>query len=286
MSDDERPEGEPEPAETDEAAAALAIDDGKGNKMVPLSALMGAKKEIKDLNKRVKDLEPVAAETAQVRDRLDKAQPFIDAIVNNPRMRAEVLRAVNGTRTSGDGTEQPQDDPEAVATAEDLNLYLPDGVTLDVARAQRINTRMDARSRRQADEAVRPLAGVALGSKADANIREALAMVDHDGVPLASAESIKEVAAQLPAHLLSNPQVMDLVINNAIGIDRRKGRTPKPLDEPLYMERNSGRRASAPAISADERAMLARVGLTEKEYAESGKQLEHAVTNRRGIVLE
>lgn len=64
-----------------------------------------------------------------------------------------------------------------------------------------------------------------LGQKAEANIRKLIAMTDAEGAPIATPESIREVAAQLPesmtAHLLADPGVVDLVLKHAIGIDSR-----------------------------------------------------------------
>lgn len=272
----------------DADASALAIDDGKGNKMVPLSALVGAKKELRALGKKVKELEPVAARATELDERLTRAQPIIDALVTSPKLRAEALRIAQGTNVSSDRTAQPseEDDPDATSTAEDLGFYLSDGVTPDVARARRVLNRLDQRHGRQTDERIRPFAGVALNQRAEANLREAAAATDEDGVPLATIESIKEVARDLPQHLLADPKVIDLVLNSAIGVDRRKRRTPKAAEEPMYLERQGGNRRSAePTISPDERRNLERLGLTEKEYTASTKRLEQGVASRRSIVL-
>ena len=51
---------------------------------------------------------------------------MIDALVSSPKLRAEALRIAQGTRTSAESAEQP-DDADVVATAEDLGFYLSDG---------------------------------------------------------------------------------------------------------------------------------------------------------------
>jgi hypothetical protein len=273
--------------DVDDEAAAQAIDDGKGNKLVPLSALVNAKKALRVATKAIKELEPIAQRSKEVNDRLDRAQPIIDAIITNPKLRAEALRIAQGTRTTSDTVDQPSadEDPDAAAYAEDAGFYLADGQTPDLARSRRVLDRLDKRHGRQTDDRIRPLAGLTLTDKANQNLRDAAAMVDDDGTPLATWESIKEVADQLPPHLMANPQVKELVLNSAIGLDRRKKRTPKAAEEPLYLERQSGGGRREPTVSPEEKKQLDRLGITEKEYAASTKRLEAGVAQRRGIVL-
>ncbi len=287
MSDEELPAGTDADPEEQEAAAQ-AVDDGKGNKMVPLSALVNAKKALRTATKAIKELEPIAARSAEVNSRLDRAQPIIDAIVSNPKLRAEALRIAQGTRTTSETVEQPtsDEDPDAAAYAEDAGFYLGDGQTPDVARARRVLSRLDQRHGRQTAEQIRPLAGLTLGDKAQTNLQAVERMTDNDGVPLATRESIQEVGQMLPPALLANPQVSDMLITMAIGLERRKSRSPKAPDEPMYMERQGGGfRRTENTISPEEKRTLERLGLTEKDYAASTKRLESGVANRRGIVL-
>lgn len=258
-------------------AAALAVDMG-GNRMVPLSALIGAKKELKTLGKRVKELEPVAQRVTDVEARLEQASPVINAVVNDPKLRAAALRIANGTHATPESVEQPDDDPDAAAYAEDMGWYQSDNTTLDVKRAQRVLARLDQRSGRQTDAKIRPVVGNLLGSRAQQNLAVAKAQTDTNGTPYATPESIDEAAQQMGPdgqHLLANPQVMELLLDRAMGIDRRKGRTPKPVDEPLYLDSSSGGRGRVreTSITSEEKARLERLGLTEKDYAEAGKKL-------------
>jgi hypothetical protein len=291
MSEPEKVGNEPEPEAIDDElegeVAALSVDMG-GNRMVPLSALIAAKKELKTSKGRVKELEPIAARATDVDARLSNAQPIIDAIVSNPKLRAEALRIAQGTRVSDDRTAQPDesDDPDAAAYAEDAGFYLSDGQTPDVARARRVLTRLDARHGKQTDDRIRPLAGVTLNQQAQVNLRNAAAQTDDNGVPYATQQSLDEVAKQLPAQLLADPNVVNLLLHTAIGMDRMKGRTPKAVDEPLYMApAGGGRRSAEPVIDSATRSRLESLGLTEKEYTASAKKLEDGAQNRRGIVL-
>ncbi len=268
-----------------EVDASEIVTDDKGNKTVSLSTMLRYKKEAKALSKQVKDMKPIADRAMGIEARLGQAQPIIDAIVTNPKLRAEALRLAQGSRPSGETTDQPTDDDDAAGYAEDAGYYLSDGQTPDVARARRVMDRQAKLVKRTTDDAIRPLAGLTLTEKANANLREAAAQVDDDGTPLATPESIREYANQLPPHLLANPQVVTLLIDAAMGLDRRKHRTPKAADEPVFLERQGGGGRREPMISPEEKKQLERLGLTEKDYAASSKRLEQGVASRRGIVL-
>lgn len=265
------------PDDSDDAAELvnLAVDDGKGGKVVPLSALIGSKKEMKALRARVKELEPIAADVTRVKGQLAQAQPIIDAVVGNPKLMAEAVRLAGGTRQTSETVEQPTDDADAAAMAEELGFYLTDGVTPDAARGRRVLSRLDQRHGRQTDERLRPLASVTLGDRAERLIARAIKETDKDGVPIASEESIREVASKIPTHMLSNPEIIDVVLDNAAGKDRRQGRTPKAQDEPIYLESAGGRRHREAAVTID-KDILARVGLTEDDIKATDKKIASA----------
>lgn len=282
MAEEEVGEGAAGAEEQDDTV--IAVDDGKGGKSVPLSVYLAAKKEGKTLSARLKEIEPIAARSQEIDARLVAAKPIIDAWNSSPRLRAEAIRLADSTRTSSEYTPQPQDDQDARDTAEEFGFYMGDGVTPDAARGRRVLDRMDARTARSVEAGIRPLAGVTLTQKANENLREAMKQVDAQGVPYATAESIREVASILPAHLLADPQVVELVLNNAIGIDRRKGRTPKEADEPLYMaSAGSGRGTREATVTQDERDFARRQGISEKDYLSSVKKLQNI--GREGIIL-
>jgi hypothetical protein len=256
----------------DTETASLATDDGKGNKMVPLSALMDAKRGLKAANAKLKEVEPIAAKTKEVEEKLAKAQPIIDAVVNNPKLKAEAIRIATGqTRTSAATTDQPDEDedPDAAEIAELNGYFLADGVTPDIARGRRVLNILDRRHGKQTDERIAPIAGVLVGSRAEQNLNAALAQTNDDGVPLATRESIEETVKMLggpKSPLLANPGVVDLIINNAIGLDSRKGRTPKPPDAPLFLERQGGGRGGRDEVlSTDDRRRMTRLGLSDKD---------------------
>lgn len=289
MADEEVKEPAADEPDDAEELASLAVTDAAGNKMVTLKALQEERATRRGLQQRIKELEPVAGRVTELEGRLNDASPVINAILTNPKLKAEALRIANGTRTTSDAGGQPEDDPDATAYAEDMGFYLADGATVDAARARRVLDRLDARHGRQTDAKMRPLAGSFLSGKAEQNVQKAIDATDDNGVPLATPESIHEVVKQMGPdgqHLLANPMVIELVLDRAAGIDRRNKRTPKAQDEPIYLESAGGGRGSrASVIDADLKASFARLGINEKDGQAAIKNLEQGARNRSGIAL-
>ena len=278
----------PAPSPDDDAIAqevqSQAIDDGKGNKMVPLSALIGAKKELRTVQKRNRELEPVVERTARLQADLDNAMPVIQAINNDPRLKAEALRIAQGSAPSRLTTDQPLEDEDARGYAEDMGWYLADQVTPDAARGRRVLERQGKMMRQHAEDVMRPLAGVTLGSRAEVNLARIIGMTDDQGVPYATPESIRAVAKDLPANLLADERVTQMVLRNAIGEDRMNRRTPVALDEPLRLDRQGGSGPRAETLTPEQRRINARVGLSDKDFTDTMQKL--AQSGGRGLKLE
>lgn len=286
MSDDDPGQaGDPIPEEPDDAEELiqLAVDDGKGGKNVPLSALVTSKKHARELAKKVKEYEAQAGRQQALEDRLNAAEPIVRAVLADPKLRAQALRLAKG---------EPElvaadDDPEAREHAEDMGFYLVDGVTPDGPRARRVLNRQATASKRDLEAALRPLAGTVLSGKAEQHLHEIIAETDEEGTPMATEQSIRDVVAALGAdgmRLLADPKVKDIVLNTAIGYDRRNKRTPTAPDEPLRLATaGAGRgRRSEPSLSSEERARLDRLGLTEADYSAAGTKLASGRTMSLG----
>lgn len=269
---------EPDPDETE--AASLAVSDAAGNRMVPLSALIAQKKENKTLKSKIGELEPIAARASEIDQKLEAAAPILNAIRNDPKLNATVARIAAGTHATSAAADQPADDEDAAGYAEDMGWYTDAG-QVDAARGRRVLDRLDKRSGRQVNDAIRPLAGVTLGQKANENLRDVLNMIDANGTPMVSEESIREVASKLPPALLADPAVKELVLNYGIGLDRQKNRTPKAQDEPLFLEssRRGGSRSSG--IDSELKASAERVGLSEEALKKSAEKHGWATTGGR-----
>lgn len=267
-------------------AQTTTAADGKKFVSVPLETIIGLRKGNRELTRKVKDLEPQAARAKEVDERLEQAAPIINAVLSNPKLRAEAIRASQGTRTTADHVEQPDNDPDAAATAEEFGFYLADGVTPDVARGQRVLARISKASERIADDRIRPLAQMTLSQRARTNVEAAMARTDRDGRPVATPESIQEIVARFKGadNLLANPDVVEMILENAAGRDRIMGRTPKEMDEPMYLATAGARTRQAPAMSAQERSTITRLGINEKDYLAAADRLEKS--GGRAVALE
>lgn len=269
-------------------AASLVADPAEEKADKVKNALITAKKALRDANRRVKELEPIAARSKEIEEKLEAASPIIAAVQTNPKLMAEAIRVVKGTAATSTRVEQPteDDDPEAAEIAETLGLFLSDG-TADLVRARKTLNVLDKRHGRQTNDIMRPFAGAVLGSRAEQNIAHVVNQTRDDGAPLATKESIQEAIALLggpQSRLLADPGVADVLITMAVGLDGRKGRTPKAPDEPVYMERQGGgRRVSAPVIDDTLKAALERTGIKADDAAKSIGRLDHI--GRKGVEL-
>lgn len=263
----------PEPEEdTDDAVlAATATTDGTGRKMIamPLDTVIGLRKGAKEARGRAKELESTAAESAAIRKQLDEAAPYINAILTNAQLRAQALAIASGRPAPSVG---PTVDQDAIEHAQDMGWYQPDGFTPDSERARRVLNRYDSRSKRTTEDAIRPYAGMTMQAKAQANLGQAFALTDDNDTPLASQESIREVANKIGVELMGsdNPEMLNMVIDQAIGLDRRKGRTPKAREEPLFMDRSGRARNQAPAIDPEQKRRNERLGISDADWTKAG----------------
>jgi hypothetical protein len=150
---------------TDDAAIAAEVAELTASPCRPAgredpSALITAKKGERAAKKRNAELEP-SPRASEIDERLNSAQPIINAILSNPKLRAEALRIASGTQHQPQvTTEQPtsDEDPDAAAFAEDAGFFLGDNVTPDVARARRVLD-IARQAARPADRRAHPPAG-------------------------------------------------------------------------------------------------------------------------------
>lgn len=280
------------PPEDDDLGIIETESNAKGDKVVPLSALIDAKKALKEANKALKTLEPQIQQFNQYKGQIEAAAPFLQQLQTmTPEQQAKAIAVAKGDTAQTRSTEpQPQDD-EAREMAEDLGLIDAHG-NLDVARGRRMLDRLDKRAATKVDATVRqhvqPLQDYTAQSAASVAYQRAIAAADpNTGIPFASKESIDEAFAALPPHLAANPNVQGTIIGSAMYLDRLKGRTPKaPVQAYHYADPElslppAGRRGPVGLSEAD-RALAAKTGLDEKTMTAAVTALNAG----KGIALE
>jgi hypothetical protein len=277
------PGGEPE---TQEAATDDDTDDSVvetvrvgEQKMVPLSALMEARKAAKTATRQNAELQ---AKQQQIDAKLLEFAPYVEAIKANPAIVDAVQKA---TRPSHPNTIQPEDDREAIEWADENRLITSTG-ELDVALARRQLDRLEKIAQRQAQAQMAPLRQSEAQRATMHNKEQARQVKLADGSRAVSDQSIEEafsLLADVP-ELTANPQVAALMPVIAAGLDVFKGRRPsvrQPVEypDPLYTEPAGGARRQAP-MNAELARIVGKVGLTEKDMARAQP------IGARGMALE
>jgi hypothetical protein len=257
--------------------------------MVPLSTLIETRRQAKEAKRQVAELTRQVEGFKPAAEALQNAAPILSKLqgMNEQQVSALVDSVKSGTAPSR-AQDQAVEDTEARELAEDLGL-VDAGGSLDVARGRRMLDKIDARATRLAQKIVAPYAQSSAQQTAY-GLRERMKQQadPNTGVPFATAESIDEAYAMLPAELAANGQTAAVILGTAMVIDRSKGRVPKAPErydysEPLMTEAAGGRRGPAP-LSAEMQSTLTKLGLTEKEF--NAAQVPQRGGIGRGTVME
>lgn len=280
-----------QPAATDEPTTPPPAADDDGiveavtvgqQKMVPLEALKEARASAKALKAQMAELQPQIDRAAQVSRELESLQPTLQALQRMTPAQRDAL--ASGKTPSPEGTPHNDQDVEARELAEDLGLIAQDG-SLDISRARKRLDKDNARIERMLESRVAPVRQSAAAQQAATIRQQAKGITDNTGTLLATAESIDEAYAMLPPELAANPNTALVAIGTAMAIDRMKNRkVQQPAQDygaPLYSEPMTGRRG--PSISAEERELAKKVGLTDKDLTAAATAIQQG---GRGVRME
>lgn len=256
-------------------------------KMVPVSEMIKYRKESKTLRRELDGLKPRLENAERLGQQLADVQPMLETLRNLSPQQRDAL--ATGKLPSQPGTRQDADDQEAIQWA-DMNGFVTATGDLDVARARKNLDWLDERHRRTTDAAMQPLRQSTAQQTAGVMRERAKGITDKQGQPIATGESIDEAYGMLPPELAAHPNVAMVALGTAMFIDRMRGRkvqapTDRDYQLPIYSEPAGGGRRM-PAVSAEERAAAAKVGLTEKDLQSADTLLRNAAGTRRGIALE
>jgi hypothetical protein len=167
---------------------------------------------------------------------------------------------------------QPQGpDPQLVELAETLGLYDTQGQP-DIQAAERVARFTGHVAEQQVRRYVQPLAQSQAQQQASV-VREGMAQ--HAATVGIGAEVVEQVASLIPDELLVQPNVAQLVLAVAGGLERMRGGTqgaqqpqqrPQPgRPAPLFTEPAGGRRPAPQTLSEPFRNVLANAGVTDKD---------------------
>lgn len=251
-------------AEEDDADIVESVRVGE-QKMVPLSALMEARKREREQRKANADLQ---TRQAQIDAQLSEFRPYAEKLKAHP----ELIDAIeSGTRPSAPTTVQPADDQEAIEFAQDYGFITATG-ELDISRARRqldkLDKRWEAKNAKQLAPLMQSEAQRAMYSHKEAARKVTL----KDGSRLASDESIEQAFGMIGnvPQLAADPNVAAVMNLVAAGLDVAMGRRAAPstraeLPDPLYTEPAGGTRR-APAANSELLRIGKLVGLGENDF--------------------
>jgi hypothetical protein len=250
--------------------------------MAPIAEVIRYRKEARAAKRENEAMRSQLENARVIGERLQQAQPLLERLQQMTPQQREALSS--GRMASPAGTPQAEDDVEARELAEDYGLISHDG-SLDVARARKILSKNEERIRRGVESLVAPIRQNSAQQQASSLRQQAEAVTDNAGMPLATRESIREAYDMLPPELAAQPNVAMVALGTAMLIDRMRNRAPKAVQEyadPIYSEPAAGRRQGA-GITAEDRALATKVGLTDKDLTSAVNALKQG---GRGVRME
>ncbi len=249
----DKPDGD-KPAGDKPAGDKPAGDKPAGDK--PRGDLRVALREEREANAKLKE------QIADHEKRWGALEPFMPDIIDY------LEKGGKGKATTGDAP-----NPAVVEFAEDFEVRDKDG-NLDLKRAEKLMRRIDERADAVAARRVEPVSRLTHTERAS-TMRERAHNIKlpEDGEPIASQEYIDKVMDALPPEFQSNPEVVNVAMIIAAGLetlsDRKKGRSRSR--EPLSLE-GGGRRGFRPGeLTGLERAAAQARGKTAEQWQKAAK---------------
>lgn len=257
---------------------AAVIEIPTGEKLVPLSALSGARRRASEIKA---EAEALRAEKARLEAELQQVVPLAQAF----QALRQQTPAAPPIQTA---PEAPREDTsELEDVARDFDFYKADG-SLDLDRARRYQARVEKAAQRMAEQAVQPLQQQSLQARVEQNIQRALATTHpatKQGVdPQVLGALVRQIAAQ-PGGMdtLADPEAMKQVWLNAYALSSLTGPAPAasqpvtlaPAVPPVVSEPSGGPSAGPQiTLSAFERKVMKEAGMSESEYLKHAAKLK------------
>lgn len=258
--------------------AAQVIDIPDGDKLVPLSALKGARTELKTLKQAAKDTPALKAALEQAQKQLEQTAPMVEA-----------FKAWQQAQQYQPPVQQPQAPPvEDTTDLEDLartfDFYKPDG-TVDLDKARKVQAHTQKQAESIAQQYTTPLVTNVLEARVNENLGRAMATAHPVTGEKADPQILNALVQQIrqqPDGLktLSNPEAMKQIWLNAYSLSTFKQKpaaAAAPAKEavapPLVTERAGGQIQGARTLSSLEKRAAKDAGMTEAEYLAEAKKM-------------
>lgn len=260
-----------------------AVEHG-GQKMVSLAAVQDERRKAKEYRAQA---ESEKAARAQLEEQIGAVKPYLQAIARmDERTLRQLVRPDGAPPNLPPGpttVPSPDDDPEMVESARDMELYKSDG-TPDAVRAARILARLDKRSERIGQtitqRAMAPMQHNVAAARGQSRRERAYAMQS------ASKESLNELFSRLPDEIVGgmDENAFQWALLTASGLDVKSGRVPVGVpQEPIFSESPGGPTHVEEPLSELERKVAKTMGVSVEDFRKLSK--DHA-TDGRGAKLE
>ena len=270
----------PEGEEETEPELEGTVEIRPGVKVVPVTAISAERKRVRALTEkkiRETEVDPLR-EKASLADRLqadlESVRPDLEYLAQHPDLR----------RAEPEKPAVPVvSDADAETYARRHQLYDKQG-ELDKTAAKSILAEHRAETQQIAREAARQATEEVTGpvlqqtrSQASAdNFRRAIALRDGEGdfvfKDQRAGQIFLEEWRKLPASLTANPEVVEVVVNTALGRLAREGGGRRGLSrEPVFSEASGGRPSLAYTLTDLEKKIAGEAGISSKDFEKRAK---------------
>lgn len=251
-----------------------------GEKLVPLSALTGAREALKAAKAERDALKADASKSAEKDARIAELTQAIQQL--QPKAQAYDAAVDAQSRQPQKPAEQtPEEKAELEEIARDLDFYKGDG-SLDLDRAQRFQAREQKRAERIAAATVAPFEQMNTAQQSNYMLQRALLTKAPDGSQ-PDPEVLRTVWERLDRRVTSTPegaaQAFSVALGHSALLGKLKGgkaatTTTETIPPPLETERAGGKETPSEISLSDQDRRAARdMGMTDKQYIEELKQM-------------
>lgn len=266
----ETPAAEEDAEVAADRAEAEAIEIPTGEKLAPVSAIIGLRQKLKSVKG---EADTVKAEKARLEAQLQELAPLAEAFRTLQQQHQQAPPAPIAAPSPA-----PEDTTRLEAIARQFDFYTADGQP-DIARAKQVGSFIAEEASRVASAHVAPLQEQRIRENVASNIRAALATKHPkhgDGVDPGVFQSLVQQIVQQPGGMetLADREAVKQLWLNAYALGSLQGggmapvaAVPSAAAPPVVTERAGGAGGPAPVtLSNMERKAMKDLGMSEAEY--------------------
>ncbi len=249
-----------EPTDPD-AHEPEGTQDISGQKMVPLAALVEARREKAAFKEK-------AAQYDQTIGYVQQIKPYVEFLQANPGV---MSRTTQETAPTSVTTTQPADEG-AMELARTLDLYTANGEP-DVIRAQKVQRIIKTAAKSEAESEVAPLRESTTRERSGFMYQRALVTKAPDG-RTPDRTTLDRLWANTDPRISATEEGAAGLVAMALGLQVMQGTAAAPqapLAPPLHTEAPGGRTPNRAPLSALDQGIAKLRGIDEKTYAERTK---------------